>query len=112
MKTKLILFLSVMSISLFSFMTVNQEVITTVAIYDGFEHDMYSFSISGEDDESELVIPFSEVSDEILKNFDLKSDKHVGQKFEISYEISTTYDEELDEEEETYILKSLKKTSK
>ena len=112
MKTKLILFLSVMSISLFSFMTVNQEVITTVAIYDGFEHDMYSFSISGEDDEYELVIPFNDVSDEILKNFDLKSDKHVGQKFEISYEVSITYDEELDDEEETYILKSLKKTSK
>ena len=112
MKTKLILFLNVMSIPLVSFMTVNQEVITTVVIYDGFEHDMYSFSISGEDDESELVILFNDVSDEILKNFDLKSNKHVGQKFGISYEVSTTYDKELDEEEETYILKSLKKTSK
>jgi hypothetical protein len=93
-------------------MTVNQEIKTAVASYDGFEYDMYSFSISSDDDESNAVISFSKIPEEILLNFDLKSDKLVGRNFEISYEVSTTYDEDLDEEEEIYVLKSLKKVKR
>jgi len=114
MKTKLMLVLCVVSLSLFSFISLKQDVETAVASYDGFEYDMYSFSISGGDDEADIVIAFNEISEEILKAFDFKSNKLVGQDFEISFEIVTSSDKELDDDEleKLYVLKSLKKVTK
>lgn len=99
MKTKLILVLCVMSLSFFSFVTVNQETKTVVATYDGFEYDVYNFSVSGGDDETDVYISFKEISESILMEFDLKSDKLVGKNFEITYSIETSEGEEIEEDE-------------
>ncbi len=121
MKSKMIMLLCVLSISLFSFKSLKQETITAVASYDGYQYNMYSFTIYGDDDDdddADTVITFSEISEDILKTFDLNSDSLVDQDFEITYEIVLEEDLEdsdndIDEPtENSYVLKSLKKIKK
>ena len=107
MKTKVVLVLCAICMSFLSFKTIEQELKTAVVIYDGYEYDVFSFSIPGEDDERDILMIFNEIPEDILKSFDLKSDKLVGESFIITYNVIPADD--LDEDsEETYELKSLK----
>ena len=76
MKTKTVLVLCVMSLFLFSFVNIKQDVITAIANYEGFEYDMYSFNIPSKvENKADVIIAFGDIPDDILKEFDLKSDK-------------------------------------
>jgi hypothetical protein len=113
MKTKTVLMLSVICMTLFSFITINQDLKTEVVIYDGYEYEMYNFSIPEGDDQPDVIITFDDIPDDIQKMFDLKSDNLIGESFEISYEIVLENDVLGEEEsEESNILKSLKKVQK
>lgn len=110
MRTKAIFVLCVMAVSFLSFTTGNQEVLSAVATYDGYEYEEYNFSIAGADDEEDSYIYFSKISSDILKSYDLKSEKLVGEKFKITYEIiPSTETEDGEFTDESYVLKSLKK---
>ena len=114
MKSKIIMLLCVLSVSLFSFKSITQDTVTAMANYDGFEYDMYSFTIPAKnDDEADEIIAFNDVPEAILKEFDLKSDELVGVDFEITYKVVVDEDVEEDElPEEVNILIALKKVSK
>ena len=72
-----------------------QDSETIVAIFDGYdEEDGYAFLVAGEDDdEDEDIMYFSEVTPEVLKAVNLKSDDMIGERFQITYK-TETYEEE------------------
>ncbi len=110
MKTKAILVLCALSLSFLSFKTMDQEVKSAVVTYDGYEYEEYNFSSSGGEDGEDTYIAFSEISADILKSFDLKSEELVGETFKMTYQIIPEKETEDGEfTEETYVLKSLKK---
>ncbi|GAB4160130.1 MAG: hypothetical protein Tsb0033_15660 [Winogradskyella sp.] len=72
-----------------------KKTVTTVAIFDGYDEDEgYAFLVKGED-EYDDVMYFSDVTPEVLKTVNLKSEDKIGERFEITYEI-----EEFEEEDE------------
>jgi predicted Zn-dependent protease len=107
MKKIVVLFLCTIGLSFLSFETNNQDVKTAVATYDGYDYEVFNFSISGEDDEADIFLTFRNIPKDILKTFDLVSDNLIGESFNITYEVVSGDDTE-DDAEETYILKSLK----
>jgi hypothetical protein len=109
MKTKIIVVLCALSLSFISFTTMDQELQSVVAVYDGYEYEEYNFSISSGDDGEEAYIAFSDISTDILKSFDLKSDDLIGETFKMTYQIIPEKETEDGEfSEETYVLKSLR----
>lgn len=72
-----------------------QETVTVIATFDGYEEeDGYAFLVQGEDDdEDEDIMYFSEVTPEVLKAVNLKSDSLIGERFQITYK-TETYEEE------------------
>ncbi|NNE32836.1 MAG: hypothetical protein HKN40_10755 [Winogradskyella sp.] len=55
-----------------------------IATYDGHEDYGYNFISIDEDDEA-FTITFQEINEDLLKTFDLKSDKLIGAKFKLTY---------------------------
>ncbi|WP_452221809.1 hypothetical protein [Lacinutrix salivirga] len=101
MKTKLVLVIALLSLSLTGFTTSNVDSIT--GVYDGFDEYSYNFVITDEDD-NDTIMSFQNVSDSVLKAFDLSSDDLVGKTFEITYEVATeTYEDEEGNEEEAEV---------
>lgn len=68
-----------------------QEVntITVKGTFDGYdEEDGFAFLIENKEDETEDYTFFEAALPEALKTADLKSDKLIGKKFEITYQVS------------------------
>ncbi|MEZ4855632.1 MAG: hypothetical protein R2812_04035 [Gelidibacter sp.] len=108
MKTKFIVILSIVSMTLCSFTSEKKAI---VAVYDGHEDYGYNFIATHDDDDSEYTITFQEVDKTLLKTFDLDSETLIGKKFEITYEsrIETTTDENgFDDEQEILTITNLK----
>ncbi len=72
-----------------------QETVTVIATFDGYdEEDGYAFLVTGEDDEEdEDIMYFHNVTPEVLKVVNLKSDAMIGERFQITYK-TETYEEE------------------
>ncbi|WP_417799316.1 hypothetical protein [Tenacibaculum sp.] len=77
--------------------------IKTVATFQGYDEYGYTFSYENEEGDED-VISFETISDKILKIYNLKEDKFVGQVFEITYDYKVS-----DDEIETPVLQSIKK---
>ena len=74
----------------------NKIKVTKVATFDGYDaEDGYAFIIrEDEDDEdSEAIVYFTEITEAALKAVNLKSNDLIGKRFEIIYEV-TEYEEE------------------
>ncbi len=108
MKTlpNILLVLLFFSFSSFSFSmesSVIQDVKTVEGNFDGHEDYGYNFITINSDDDSERTITFQFIKDELLNQFDLKSEILIGKKFKITYQIKIkkTKDEDgfIDEEE-------------
>lgn len=72
-----------------------QDTKTITATFDGYdEEDGYAFLVTGEDDEEdEDIMYFYNVTPEVLKVVNLKSDAMIGERFQITYK-TETYEEE------------------
>ncbi len=99
MKTILIAFITL-------FLSTNaiiQDKITVDVTYDGYYDGLYSFTtITDDEDDFGDTIEFENISAELLKKYDLKSDTFNGEEFTITYSEDTI--EEDDEEVTTYKL--------
>ncbi|MUU78768.1 hypothetical protein [Winogradskyella endarachnes] len=76
----------------------DKQKVTTIATFDGYDaEDGYAFIIQEDEDdeESEVTMFFTEISEAALKAVNLKSDEMIGKRFQITYEI-TEYEEEDD----------------
>lgn len=89
--------LSFFVVPLFSLTTVIQQNQTEVfeGIYDGKEDYGYNFIGLNEDDE-EYTMTFHNIETELLKSFDLESEKLIGETFVVTY--TTTIETETDED--------------
>lgn len=114
MKTKNVILLSGLAISLFVFsgfkadtffkneaVIVNQEVFTVTAVYDGKEDYGYNFLIKDKDGD-ERTLTCHEAEEAVLKAFDLKSETLIGAKFKVTYTqvIKVSQDEDGNEDED------------
>jgi hypothetical protein len=71
-----------------------KEIEKVVAVFDGYSpDDGYAFLVKDEVEGDDEVLYFTEITDEVLKSVNLKSDEFIGKSFEVTYEI-TEYDEE------------------
>ncbi|XCF06854.1 hypothetical protein ABI125_03085 [Tamlana crocina] len=79
----------------------DQEGLVVYATYDGKEDYGYNFVTKGKDGE-EHTLTFQEVDENVLKTFDLTSEKLVGTKFKITFNkvVKVTKDEHGNEDEE------------
>lgn len=110
MKTKILLVLCAMAMTFMSFTSNDPKDKSATVIYDGYEYDEYSFRITGDEEDEDSYLYFSNISMEILKSHDLQSDQLIGQRFKITYQVVPESEtEEGDFTEETYILKTIKK---
>ena len=82
------------------FMSFNQD-LTIEATFDGYEEEVYYFTVN--DEES---YEFQDIEESILKKYDLKSDKFIGENFKITYKIVSEIDE-FEDEYSTYIITNL-----
>ncbi|MAB47506.1 MAG: hypothetical protein CMC05_02635 [Flavobacteriaceae bacterium] len=84
--------------------TKEQDTETIMATFDGYdEEDGYAFLVQGEDDEDdEDIMYFYEVTEEVLKTVNLKSDDMIGERFQITYKIETYEEEDEYGYKETY----------
>lgn len=81
------------------------------AVYDGHEEYGYNFLAKNKDGE-EYTITFHEISEELLKEFNLKSETLIGKNFTITYKtrVEVTKDDDgYDDEEEINTIIKLKK---
>ncbi|GAA4238662.1 hypothetical protein GCM10022291_30020 [Postechiella marina] len=114
MKTKNVILLSGLVISLFVFSgfkadtllrnevaIVNQEVFTVTAIYDGKEDYGYNFLIKDKDGD-ERTLTCHEVEETVLKAFNLNSEALIGTKFKVTYTqvVKVSQDEDGNEDED------------
>ncbi len=100
-----ILFIAVLFLS-----GVNQDKTTVKVIYDGYYEGIYSFTtITDDEDDFGETLEFDNVSDELLKKYDLNSETFVDEEFTI------TYIKEIDDDGDykfiTYKLIDIKKTN-
>ncbi|WOD44506.1 hypothetical protein [Hwangdonia lutea] len=113
MKNYLLVLVSIFTLS-FTTVTNAQDEITATAVYNGFNGESYSFTTVVKENEKAKTIEFSDVSAEILKQFDLKSDAIKGEHFFITYVVeteTTTNDEGEEEDVEVYVLKTIKEAA-
>jgi len=93
------------SLASFAFSTTTfavQDINTVEGIFDGHEDYGYNFIATHSDDDSEYTITFQNISDVLLKQFDLNSEALIGKRFRITYQTKTvkTIDEDGFENEE------------
>lgn len=84
----------------------NQEGITLNATFDGHFDGLYSFSPIVEEDEFAEQIVFTEISQKLLEQYDLKATEFVDKKFAITYSEDIEFED--DEEITVYTLITLK----
>lgn len=81
---------------------------TIEGVFDGYdEEDGYSFLVIDKETENENVMYFNDVTEDVLKEFNLKSSNLLGKKFEIKYEIEEMEDEDDGEIYEQFIIVKL-----
>lgn len=106
--TVFVLMVMVLSANAFSISNKNTQEkikVTTTATFDGYDpDDGYAFLINEdeEDEDSEETVYFSEVSEDVLKAVNLKSNDMMGKRFEITYEITEFEEEDENGYIETY----------
>lgn len=92
---------------------INNQIVqkaTIEGVFDGYdEEDGYSFLVIDKETESENVMYFNDVTEDVLKEFNLQSTNFLGKKFEITYEIEEMEDEEDGEIYEKFIIIKLVK---
>lgn len=114
-KSILILIFLSLSLTSFAFSNVNetnQEATTIIGEFEGHEDYGYNFITTRVDDDSEYTITFQKVNDDVLAQFNLKSDELIGTKFKITYKVKlvVTKDENgFDDENEIYTITALEK---
>ncbi len=111
MRNYLLVLVSIFTLS-FTTVTNAQSEIVTEATFDGFSENYYSFTTAVKGNEEAKTIKFSDVSAEILKQFDLKSETLIGKHFSITYEVKTEtkINDDGDEElVEVFVLKAIRK---
>ena len=91
MKTKTYTILFLLFFSLLSYASsieslVIQDTKTMEGVFDGHEDYGYNF-ITTHSDGSEHTITFQNINDELLNQFDLKSEEFIGKNFKITYQI-------------------------
>ena len=89
------IFLGLISIMMFVSIGQEQTNKTVTATYDGYEDGVYTFS-NGENE----IYDFEKVDPEVLKKFNLKTDKYVKKKFKITYKEETFKEKDGEEEDE------------
>lgn len=106
MKTKyttsfILLFISLLSFASSFETTEFQDTKTIEGVFDGHEDYGYNF-ISTHPDGSEHMVTFQNIKEELLNQFDLKSESFIGKNFKITYQvkIKKTKDEYGFEDEE------------
>lgn len=102
--------LTLVSFTTASKLSVQDETVVN-AVYDRHEDYGYNFIAKNKDDE-EYTITFQEVKDELLKEFDLKSETLIGKRFSITYKTRTEVtkdDDGYEDEEEINTIIKLKK---
>lgn len=112
MKTNLILLLSLLSLSLASFITIKQEKKSVEAVYDGHEEYGYNFIVHDDEGDFDYTMTFQNVSESILKEHKLNSEDAIGDNFEVTYssEIEVYKDEDgYENENEILTILALKK---
>lgn len=78
--------------------TQEKRKVTTTATFDGYDtEDGYAFIVQEDEDdeESEITMFFTEITEAALKAVNLKSYEMIGKRFQITYEV-TEYEEEDD----------------
>ncbi|MFD1615614.1 hypothetical protein [Gelatiniphilus marinus] len=88
MKNYLLVLVSFFTLSFATTLDAQDEVATT-AVFNGFDGESYSFTTQAKGAEEAKTIVFNDVSAEILKQFDLKSDAFKGKYFSITYTVAT-----------------------
>lgn len=96
------IFMGLFSILMFVSIENNQETKTITATFDSYEDDIYYFSKANEE-----YYSFEKINKDVLKKFDLKSDKYINKKFKITYkeELQSEDDEDIDDYEVLRIVK-------
>ncbi|WOD44507.1 hypothetical protein [Hwangdonia lutea] len=88
-----------------------QEEMVVNTVYDGHEEYGYNFIAKNKEGE-EYTITFQEIKEELLKEFDLKSETLIGKSFSITYQtrIETSIDDDgFEDEDEVNTIIKLKK---
>lgn len=92
MKTKFIILINLLFFSLASvassfdtFIIQDDQVVE--GVFDGHEDYGYNFIIANTDDDSEYTMTFQNIKEELLNQFDLKSESLIGKKFKITYQV-------------------------
>jgi len=114
MKTKsyttfILLFLSFLSFASSIETLVAQDTKTIEGVFDGHEDYGYNF-VTTHSDGSEHMMTFQSIKEELLSQFDLKSETFIGKNFKITYQIKIkkTKDENgFEDEEEILIITNL-----
>ena len=110
MRNYLLVLVSVFTLS-FTTVTNAQEEIATVATFNEFNDESYSFTTIAKGSEEAKTIQFSDISADILVEFDLKSESLKGKHFSITYTITTKKqfnNDGKEEEVEVYTLKTIR----
>jgi hypothetical protein len=93
MKTRFVIIYALLILPFFAFTSISnknkcailpQETTTIEAVFDGHEDYGYNF-IATDGDDFEYTITFQEINEELLNEFDLKSDTLIGTSFKITY---------------------------
>ena len=121
MKTKYFVFLTLLSLTFFSFKSINsnaaksisilQDTTTVEGVYDGHEDYGYNFIVK-DSDERERTLTFQKIDKTLLNEFDLNAQTLVGKKFKVIYttKIEVTKDSDnFDQENEIYTIIKLEK---
>ena len=120
MKTKLIMALSIFCILLMavkpfslesSVILVEAQESKLTGVYDGNEGYGYNFITQQKDGGSEFTMTFKNVSDAVLKEFDLSDKLFLNKKFEVSYTMETVVSKDedgFDQEDDVYTITHLK----
>lgn len=111
MKNYLVVLVSIFTLGLTSVANAQDEK-TSQVIYNGYNGEAYTFTTVAENPEDAKTLSFTDISDDVLAQFDLKSDAFKGETFTVMYTVAIENLEAPDgtnEEVETFTLVGLKK---
>ncbi|MCL6294037.1 hypothetical protein [Jejuia spongiicola] len=108
MRNYLLVLVSIFTLS-FTTATNAQDEIATNATFNGFDGETYSFTTIANGNEDAKTIEFSDISAEILEQFDLKSDTFNGEIFSITYAV--TAKTKAGDGAEVYVLKTIRRVA-
>ncbi|WP_025740855.1 hypothetical protein [Aquimarina pacifica] len=76
---------------------------TITGVFDSFDGEHFIFSYTNEEDEEDVIV-FAKANSEILKKFNLSSEKFMSKTFNITFitETETEIDEDGDEQEYSF----------